>query len=115
MIKTQTVHKTIWDYSKTDTELLTRRLLDTDWTRILDNDIDTATTQFICTLHEAAISSIPTTIRKHKSNQTTTKTDKKTWGGGSKSPRGAHKGSRWTKWLNASDAFLLANCHGCQS
>ena len=67
--QTQTVHKTIWDYSKTDTELLTRRLLDTDWTRILDNDIDTATTQFICTLHEAAISSIPTTIRKHKSNQ----------------------------------------------
>ena len=52
-----------------DTELLTRRLLDTDWTHILDNDIDTATTQFICALHEAAISSIPTINRKQKNNQ----------------------------------------------
>ena len=52
-------YKTIWDYGKLDAQLLTRLLLDTDWDQILDNDIDSATDQFISAISTAAAASIP--------------------------------------------------------
>ena len=52
-------YKTIWDYNNLDSHLLTRLLLDTDWKRILDNDIDVATDQFISAILTAADASIP--------------------------------------------------------
>ena len=55
-----------------NSQLLTRLLLDTDWTRILDNDIDAATTQFISAIHNAATASIPT-------KQIAQKHDQKPW------------------------------------
>ena len=48
------------DYSKLNAPLLTRLLLDTDWTDILNNDIDIATDLFISAIHQTAIASIPT-------------------------------------------------------
>ena len=53
-------HAIMWDYSKLNAPLLTRLLLDTDWTDILNNDIDIATDLFISAIHQAAIASIPT-------------------------------------------------------
>ena len=64
----QQIFKTTWDYSRMDIDLLTRLLLDTDWTHILDNDVDTATDQFIAAIYDAAAASIPIKIRK-QSNQ----------------------------------------------
>ena len=43
-------YKTIWDYTKLDAHLLTRLLLDTDWSKILDSDIDSTTDQFLSTI-----------------------------------------------------------------
>ena len=60
--------KEMWDYSKLNAPLLTNLLMNTDWARILDNDVDTATTLFISALHEAAAASIPIR-RKRQQNQ----------------------------------------------
>ena len=55
-----------------DAPLLTKLLMDadwtSDWTSILDNDVDTATVQFINAIHLAA-AAIPTRRQKLKSNQ----------------------------------------------
>ena len=52
-----------------DAHLLTSLLLNTNWKRILSNDIDTATTHFIMTLQEAAAASIPLKRTRHDSQQ----------------------------------------------
>ena len=52
-------HKTIWDYTNIDSHLLARLLLDTDWERILNNDVNVATNQFISVILTAADASIP--------------------------------------------------------
>ena len=56
-----------------DAPLLTKLLMDadwtSDWTSILDNDVDTATVQFINAIHLAAAAAIPTRRQKLKSNQ----------------------------------------------
>ena len=62
----------IWDYRNTDTQLLTKLLIDTDWTSILDNDIETATSQLTNAIYDAVIATIPIIRRKQKSI-------KKTW------------------------------------
>ena len=59
---------TIWDYQKMDIALLTRLLLNTDWTSILNKDTDAATSEFIATLHDAAAASIPKIHLKRKRN-----------------------------------------------
>ena len=56
---TETTYKIIWDYTKLDSDLLTRLLIDTNWEQILDNDVTTATQQFISALLSAAKASIP--------------------------------------------------------
>ena len=58
---TETAYKVIWDYTKLDSDLLTRLLIDTDWEQILDNDLTTATNQFISAILSAAKASIPQT------------------------------------------------------
>ena len=50
---------TIWDYQKMDTELLTRQLLNSDWTSMMSKNVDTATSEFIALLHDAADAAIP--------------------------------------------------------
>ena len=57
----QTIRKTIqfWDYRQTDTDKLTRLLMETDWDRLLDCDIDTATDNLTEALLTAAKASIP--------------------------------------------------------
>ena len=52
-----------------DAPLMTRLLMETDWENILNNDIDTATTQFIQAIHNAATTSIPTKYIRHRDNQ----------------------------------------------
>ena len=59
---------TIWDYGKMDVSLLTTLLLNTDWLAIIDKDIDTATSEFIATLHDAASATIPKIQLKRKRN-----------------------------------------------
>ena len=49
----------IWEYRKTNTDLLTATLIDTNWEDILSKDIDTATSDFITVLHDAANAAIP--------------------------------------------------------
>ena len=61
--------KLIWDYSKMDAPLMTRLLIETDWANILNNDIDTAATQFIQAIHDAATASIPTKCIRNRDNQ----------------------------------------------
>ena len=56
---TKPTEKIIWDYTKLDSDLLTRLLLDTDWDEILSNDIHTATENFILAILSAARASIP--------------------------------------------------------
>ena len=52
-------HQTIWDYSRLDSQLLTRLILNTDFDQILDNDVHTATDQFVSAILLAAEASIP--------------------------------------------------------
>ena len=59
---------TIWDYNKMDVALMTRTLLDKDWTSITNKDINTATSEFIATLHDAASAAIPQIQIKRKKN-----------------------------------------------
>ena len=59
---------TIWDYQNMDTNLLTNLLLNTDWTSIINKDIDTATIEFIATLNHAASTAIPKIQLKKKHN-----------------------------------------------
>ena len=56
---TNVTHQTIWDYSRLDSQLLTRLLLNTDWDQILDNDVHTATDQFVSAILLAVEASIP--------------------------------------------------------
>ena len=51
-----------------DAPRLTKLLMEfgTDWSSILDNDIDRAKTQFTQAIYEAAVASIPTTNERHK-------------------------------------------------
>ena len=49
----------LWDYRRTDIDKLIQQLTDTDWNRLLDCDVDEATTNFTETLITAAKSSIP--------------------------------------------------------
>ena len=63
------IAKHVWDYSKTNVSLLTSILTNTDWTDILDNEINTATDLFISTLHNAARSSIPIKLIKVEQDQ----------------------------------------------
>ena len=60
--------KTLWDYTNMDAPLLTRILMDTDWTSILDNDVETATTLFTNAIYNAAVATIPIKIKQVKSN-----------------------------------------------
>ena len=57
---------TIWDYQKMDVDLLTNTLLNTDWSNILSKDIDTATSEFIAVLNNAASAAIPKRHLKQK-------------------------------------------------
>ena len=59
---------TVWDYEKMDAALLTRLLLDTDWTSIVSKDIDKATSEFIAALHDAASAAIPKIHMRRKRN-----------------------------------------------
>ena len=59
----------IWDYSKLNAPLLTTLLQNTDWTDILDNDVDEATELFISAIHQAAIASIPIKRKKLQPKQ----------------------------------------------
>ena len=65
-ISTQT--RQYWDYRQTDTEKLTRLLMDTDWDQLLDCDIDKATENLTNALLGAAKASIPIKITASKSN-----------------------------------------------
>ena len=56
-------------YQKMDIALLTRLLLDVDWTHIINKDINTATTEFITTLHGAASAAIPRVQLRRKRNE----------------------------------------------
>ena len=49
----------VWDYKHTNADRLTRLLLNTDWDRLLDCDVDEATDNFTDTLMTAAKASIP--------------------------------------------------------
>ena len=59
----------IWDYRNTDTQRLTNLLMDTNWDTILDNDIETATTQLINAIHDAATASIPIMRKKRNARK----------------------------------------------
>ena len=48
-----------WDYSRLDSDKLCTTLLETDWDKVLDGDIDQATTNFTDVLLSAAAASIP--------------------------------------------------------
>lgn len=61
--------KLIWDFANMDAPLLTRLLMDTDWQRILENDIESATDEFTNTLINAARVVIPTKSRTTTSRQ----------------------------------------------
>ena len=56
-----------WDYRQTDTNKLTRLLMDTDWEQLLDCDIDKATENVTNAVLTAAKSSIPFKIFTRKS------------------------------------------------
>ena len=62
-------NKLIWDYTNMNAPLLTKLLMETDWTSILDNDINTATTNFIDAIYRAATAAIPTKCKQVKANQ----------------------------------------------
>ena len=63
------IHTYVWDYQQLNAPLLTNLLQNTDWTHILDNDIDTATDLFISAIHNAAAASIPIKRKTKQSNQ----------------------------------------------
>ena len=58
----------VWEYRKMNIDLLTKILTDTDWGNIMEKDIDTATSQFITTLHDAASATIPKILIRRKCN-----------------------------------------------
>ena len=67
--KTTNETKLFWDYANMDVPLLTRLLIDADWTNILDYDTETATTNFTDTVYQAATAAIPIRCISLKSNQ----------------------------------------------
>ena len=56
----------IWDYHNMDSTLLTNILINTNWTSIMNTDINTATSNFIATLNNAATAAIPKKRIKQK-------------------------------------------------
>ena len=64
-ISTQTTQ--YWDYRQTDTDKLTRQLMDTDWDKLLDCDVDKATENLTEALLTAAEASIPLKVSTRKS------------------------------------------------
>ena len=67
--KVEPTYTTIWDYSKLNSSLLTSLLINTNWTDILNNDIDTATDLFTSAILESASASIPIKRIKHHPQQ----------------------------------------------
>ena len=59
---------TVWDYQHMNIPLLTETLLNTNWTSIINKDVDTATCEFITTLHDAASLTIPKIHTQRKRN-----------------------------------------------
>ena len=66
---TNDTHKLIWDYSRLDSDLLIRLLLDVNWEEILNHDINEATESFINVLLDAAEKAIPRKVIHSKSHQ----------------------------------------------
>ena len=60
--------KQIWDYKHMDPDKLTRLLLDIDWDRLLDCDLDDATDNLTDALMTAAKTAIPIRTISHKNN-----------------------------------------------
>ena len=58
----------LWDFGQTDTDKLTRLLMDTEWDDLLDCDLDQATDNFTNALMSAAKASIPFKAFSTKSN-----------------------------------------------
>ena len=65
-ISTQT--RQYWYYRQTDTDKLTRLLMDTDWDQLLDCDVDKATENLTNALLGVAMASIPKQITTSKFN-----------------------------------------------
>ena len=57
-----------WDYRQTDTDKLTRLLMDTDWDSLLDCDVDNATENLTDALLTAAKATIPFKVFTRNSN-----------------------------------------------
>ena len=51
---------TIWDYDRLDAEKMTKHLMDTDWERVLEGDINRAAENFTAAVLGAASQAIPT-------------------------------------------------------
>ena len=65
----ETTYTYIWDYSKLNVSLITTLLQNTDWTHILNNDVDTATELFVAEINNAAVASIPIKRKAKPSRQ----------------------------------------------
>lgn len=53
---------TIWDYDNLDPQLMTNKLLNTDWESILSKEIDDSASEFTAAILSAATTAIPTKI-----------------------------------------------------